>query len=205
MKRVLIIALQFIFGFCFAQNLNPKNEIGINFYGIEVSKYTSQNPLHLFFNGIQYKHWLNNKYCFRTSFQYASKLENFDTDDGLNSFWIKGNSELKIYDARLGFEKTIGRSSKLKPFIFADAMCRMQSYSEKGIGYGDFPPYNSTINNQSTNNILGLSTGAGLTWYINSKLFLNLETSIGLNRNFTSSTYEVKINPIKTISFGVRF
>jgi opacity protein-like surface antigen len=211
MKTILIILFAFTTISCFAQSPDPKNELGINLFGIggDVDFLEDMKPY--FFNGIQYKRAISKKYNIRLSGQYAGR-------SGIKELYIYGefgppfvtidqavakSYDEKRYNTRVGMERTF-LEKKIRPFIFADL--EYSYVREKGFIYSASGNISSFDNNDQ---LAGLGVGLGIKYYPTQHIYLSLESNIGFYKElFTGTRTRNNLTlfyPIKMLAFGIRF
>lgn len=196
------------------KRIHIKHELGMVFYSNQLEYFTvrdknafSQN----LFSGIQYKMIINRKNALRASFQYMQKVTNFEMGGWMN--YSKENSLTKNYEIRTGYERIFG-CGKLKPFGFADlsySYGETQGYREWNgdftWGAGNFSEFRNTE---------GITVGGGIKYFPRRNIFLSIETSVGFNLyqtttaeegndSYTNKFHDWVFNPIKALSFGVKF
>jgi hypothetical protein len=208
MKTAAFILTILLSSICEAQNTIPKNELGLNLYGNELiySNLTSYRGINnYYFSGIQFKRNFSKNYAIRASFQKGSFQEVFS--DAWNYRTSSGAINLNIYENKIGIEKGF-RKGKLKPFLLFDFVHRYENevFRTTSVNLSN----DLFVNNYEINShYLGFNLGVGLKYYLNNALYISAESSVGYNfRLFEGPVnwYENGfINPIKTVTFGVRF
>ncbi len=211
--KALLFAL-LISNFCMAQNTVPKNELGLNLYRNELDYGTITSSSEVFqnyCNGLQFKRSLNSKYWVRFLFQYNQNIINHNStgevyDGPYYQYAMNYNNDIRNWDTRFGIEKVFTQS-KVRPFIFADLGCR---YSNQNIVSSGVADSKYTFSNSYSRNIyyLNANLGLGIKYYPTNHIYLNLETSIGVQRDlFVGDDARLSniYNPVNTFVFGVRF
>lgn len=196
---------------CFAQNVEPKNELGLNLYGFEIDIDYFGDGLYqnYYANGLQYKRKLGLNYKLRLSGQYFTRAENGTWDfssspDGGVYSWSYITS---TYEVRSGLERSFFATPKIVPFFFADLVYRQTN--DKGVSRGSswLGRTESQIdqNAYSAGGILGL----GIKYNPLPSVYIGVETSIGKYWDVFSGQQngyrETYFCPIKTLMFGVNF
>lgn len=196
MRMILFTALYLMLVCCLAQTSTPKNELGINLYGNEMSiGHGNYNDFkHFPFYGLQYKRSLTHGYWLRSSIQFYSESHDYE-----NPWGGKDLITNKLLDTRIGIEKVFNNLKKIRPFVLVDIDYRQQLY-DYTYSLGS---YNTAVQN------LGAYAGVGFKYYPIKQFYICAETSIGFttplfegNLNISFNQY---FNPIKTIAFGIRF
>jgi hypothetical protein len=196
----------------FAQINPPKNELGLNLYGLEIDvDYLGdglQQPYYM--NGLQYKRLINQHYKWRVSGQYHTRHEEGSVNVDPMQFSTSWNYITTTYEVRSGAERSFFASSKLTPFVFADIVYRKTN--DKGSGSssgGDFPPYGGSYEINRTTNFAGGMIGFGIKYSPVPSVYIGAETSISKYWKIFSgqqNSYSVGyFSPIKTLVFGVNF
>ena len=204
---------------CDSTHTRMKQELGLVFYSNKFNYFPYKEmginylkPIeNYFFNGIQFKIIVNEKNALRTTFQYTQLVTDYETDS--RAYYWKEISLTKGYEIRTGYER-IFCSGKIKPFAFADLS---YSYSERR-GYrewwGDFSSGAGGF--WQRKNTQSLIAGGGVKYFPYKNIFLSMETSIALNFNqtitadkgfpsYSNKFFEGVFNPVKALSFGVKF
>ncbi len=203
MKTLITLLFTLICSVNIAQNTAPKNELGLNVYGNLLSNNYLRN---YYISGFQYKRKINDSYNFRSTFFINYYTNNFDTRP--NPFWSYGQESDLLVEARVGIEKLFLKN-KIRPFILSDIGYLYNNNKVTGEGNGDFPPYNYKINRDDKGNYLGINFGAGIKYFPTKHLYVSAETSLGfysaIFKGSTNNNLGLILNPIKTLTFGVRF
>lgn len=210
MKTIGLILTLFLYSICVAQNIMPKNELGLNLYNNEYQLLPLKNPeklKHFTLTGLQYKRNLNKKYLLR----FLVNIKNESYNEVYPDWWDFGGTLyssgiIKTQDYKIGIERVFWKK-KIKPFAFIDIGYKY--FNDKGI--------NTVISNQSlsyqnidlTRHFLNYCIGFGLKYYPTNHVYLSTETCIGYHREIFDGSinpiFEKFFNPINTIVFGVRF
>lgn len=195
----------------FAQNKEPKNELGINLFGFEMlvnpKIYQNLDPQLFYFSGAQYKRRMSEHYHLRFAAQYFTRSESEAgtlfiqsssvPQDGSYAF----NIDEKGFETRAGIERTF-LTKKIRPFVFADLAYRYINTQVSFLSGGEW------IKGSTQAQYGGALCGVGVKYYPTSQLYVSLESSIGYYKNFgyQDKRYnEALFSPVKTIAFGVRF
>ena len=196
---------------CFAQNKEPKNELGLNLYGIEIDvdflgDGQSQN---YYANGLQYKRDLNLHYKLRLSGQYFTREESGSMTYepiGPSTTW---NYITTTFEVRSGAERSFWASSKIRPFVFADLVYRKSK--DKGTSQSSPADFGGggTYDIDRTTEYGGVIGGLGVKYSPIPSIYFGLETSIGKYWQVFSgqqSPYSITLfSPVKTLVFGISF
>jgi hypothetical protein len=191
--------------------LPPKNELGINIFGIggDVDFLEDMKPY--FFNGIQYKRAVSKKYNIRLSGQYAGR-------SGIQELYMDGESgppfvtidqavaksyDEKSYNTRVGMERAF-LEKRIRPFIFADL--EYTYVREKGSIYSESGNISAFDKNYQS---LGLGAGLGIKYYPTQHIYFSLESNISFYKELYTGTRTrnnlTLFYPIKMLAFGIRF
>lgn len=195
---------------CFAQNKEPKNELGLNLYGLEIDVDYLGDGMQdaYYFNGLQYKRQLSNHYKLRVSGQYFTIMEKGSMDfssspDGGVYSW---NYTTSVYEARGGLERIFMSSKKINPFVFADIAYRQSN--NKGSSWGSSWMGQTTNDINRTAHYVGAMFGIGVRYSPITPLYIGFESSIcaygELSKGYGDGSVTM-FSPIKTLVFGVRF
>jgi hypothetical protein len=192
---------------CFAQNKEPKNELGMNLYGFEINVKpridNGYNPQSFYFSGAQYKRAMSEHYNLRVAGQYFT---NSESDAGIlliqSNVATDGsyayNIDEKGFETRAGVERTFLKK-KIKPFVFADLAYRHINTLASFLSNGEW------FKESSQRQYGGALCGIGVKYYPTSQLYFSLESSIGYYLNFGKEENKALVSPVKTFAFGVRF
>lgn len=192
----------------FAQNTEPKNELGMNLFGFEMlvnpKIYQNLEPQFFYFSGAQYKRQMSEHYHLRFAGQYFTRSQSEAGTMFIQSSTVAQdgsyayNINEKGFETRAGIERTFLKK-KIRPFVFADLAYRQINAHVTYLSSGDWQEWSSKSRHG------GALCGIGVKYYPIKQLYFSFESSIGYYTNFEYRENNVLFSPVKTIAFGVRF